>query len=87
MFNFSIPPIDFFGQARVEFLLQLIVISFSLVAFAVGFYAQSMSLFFRIFVAGLIFSFVMIVPSWRFLRRHPIKFVDDSSIAAKSPKK
>ncbi|KTW25614.1 hypothetical protein T552_03474 [Pneumocystis carinii B80] len=66
--------IDYEGQTKSEIFANIIVIFFSIAAYAIGFLQQNLIITLFIFIIGIITSILVIVPPWPIYNMHPIKW-------------
>ncbi|XP_022891309.1 probable signal peptidase complex subunit 1 isoform X1 [Olea europaea var. sylvestris] len=78
-------PMDWQGQKLAEHLMQLMLVSFAVVAFIVGYVLGSFQTMLLIYAAGVVLTSLIIIPNWPFFNRHPLNWLD-SSEAEKHPK-
>ncbi|XP_022891310.1 probable signal peptidase complex subunit 1 isoform X2 [Olea europaea var. sylvestris] len=76
---------DWQGQKLAEHLMQLMLVSFAVVAFIVGYVLGSFQTMLLIYAAGVVLTSLIIIPNWPFFNRHPLNWLD-SSEAEKHPK-
>ncbi|XP_047318268.1 signal peptidase complex subunit 1-like [Impatiens glandulifera] len=76
---------DWQGQKLAELLMQVLLVSFAVVAFAIGYVQGSFRTMLMTYAYGLGFTTLLTVPNWPFYNRHPLKWLDPSE-AEKHPK-
>ncbi|CAH1762785.1 11625_t:CDS:2 [Entrophospora sp. SA101] len=67
--------IDFEGQKLADFVLQTGVITFSLLGFLLGLLLQDIKVTFILFGSGILFTSIIILPSYPFYNSHPIQWL------------
>ncbi|CAI9775301.1 unnamed protein product [Fraxinus pennsylvanica] len=78
-------PMDWQGQKLAEHLMQLMLVSFAVVAFIMGYVLGSFQTMLLIYAAGVVLTSLIIIPNWPFFNRHPLNWLDPSE-AEKHPK-
>lgn len=76
---------DWQGQKLAELLMQVLLVGFAVVAFAVGYVQGSFKTMLVTYAYGVGITSLLTVPSWPFYNRHTLKWLD-SSEADKHPK-
>ncbi|KAF5741158.1 Microsomal signal peptidase 12 kDa subunit (SPC12) [Tripterygium wilfordii] len=76
---------DWQGQKLSEQLMQIILLTFAVVAFVTGFVTGSFQMMILIYAGGVVLTTLITVPNWPFFNRHPLNWLD-SSEAEKHPK-
>jgi len=69
--------IDFPAQHQAERIFQVIIVTFSVIGFFVGYFLQELWITFAILGAGFVLANLVVVPPWPFFRRHPIKWLPE----------
>ncbi|XP_038982165.1 probable signal peptidase complex subunit 1, partial [Phoenix dactylifera] len=69
---------DWQGQKHSEFLMQILLVVFAVVAFAVGYAIESFQMMILIYASGVLLTALITVPNWPFFNRHPLKWLDPS---------
>lgn len=65
--------------------MQIMLVSFAVVAFVSGCVLGSFQLMLLIYAGGVVLTSLITVPNWPFFNRHPLKWLDPSE-ADKHPK-
>ncbi|CCI73915.1 ECU03_0375 [Encephalitozoon cuniculi GB-M1] len=68
------PPIDYVGQKLASDLMYLIFGVGYTAAFVAGVLFNDLVYTMYISIATLVISVIIVIPSWRFYRRNPLKF-------------
>ncbi|KAK7319051.1 hypothetical protein RJT34_03763 [Clitoria ternatea] len=76
---------DWQGQKVAELLMQIMLLSFAVIAFASGYVMASFQLMILMYAGGVVLTTLIIVPNWPFFNRHPLKWLDPSEVE-KNPK-
>ncbi|KAF9603833.1 hypothetical protein IFM89_038016 [Coptis chinensis] len=76
---------DWQGQKLAEQLMQILLVSFAVVAFGVGYYIGSFQMMLYVYAVGVILTTLITVPNWPFFNYHPLKWLE-SIDAEKYPK-
>lgn len=76
---------DWQGQKLAEQLMQIMLLSFAVVAFISGYVLGSFQIMLMIYAGGVLLTSLITVPNWPFFNRHPLKWLDPSE-AEKHPK-
>ncbi|XP_052172317.1 signal peptidase complex subunit 1-like [Diospyros lotus] len=76
---------DWQGQKLAEQLMQILLGSFALLAFAIGYGLGSFQTMLLIYASGVVITALITIPNWPFFNRHPLKWLDPSE-AEKHPK-
>ncbi|KAI4336591.1 hypothetical protein L6164_015101 [Bauhinia variegata] len=76
---------DWQGQKLAEQLMQIMLLAFAVVAFAVGYIIGSFQMMIFIYAGGVVLTTLVTVPNWPFFNRHPLKWLDSSEVE-KHPK-
>ncbi|KAM7508370.1 hypothetical protein LguiA_018823 [Lonicera macranthoides] len=71
---------DWQGQKLVEQLMQIMLVSFAVVAFATGYALGSFRMMLLIYAGGVVLTTLITVPNWPFFNRHPLKWLDPSAV-------
>ncbi|KAI2642769.1 microsomal signal peptidase 12 kDa subunit-domain-containing protein [Xylaria nigripes] len=67
--------IDFEGQKLAETLTTTLLSIVGAISFLVGFFLQDITLALKIGLGGTALTFLVIVPSWPFFNRNPVKWL------------
>ncbi|XP_020214028.1 probable signal peptidase complex subunit 1 [Cajanus cajan] len=76
---------DWQGQKIAEQIMQIMLLAFSVIAFATGYIMSSFQMMILIYAAGVVLATLVTVPNWPFFNRHPLKWLDPSELE-KHPK-
>ncbi|PIN16339.1 Signal peptidase subunit [Handroanthus impetiginosus] len=76
---------DWQGQKLAEQLMQLMLVSFAVVAFTVGYVLGSFQSMLVIYAAGVVLTSLITIPNWPLFNRHPLNWLDPSE-TEKHPK-
>ncbi|KAF5746451.1 Microsomal signal peptidase 12 kDa subunit (SPC12) [Tripterygium wilfordii] len=76
---------DWQGQKLSEQLMQIILLTFAVLAFVSGYVTLSFQLMILIYAGGVVLTTLITVPNWPFFNRHPLNWLD-SGEAEKHPK-
>ncbi|XP_038692827.1 probable signal peptidase complex subunit 1 [Tripterygium wilfordii] len=76
---------DWQGQKLSEQLMQIILLTFAVVALVSGYVTGSFQLMIVIYAGGVVLTTLITVPNWPFFNRHQLNWLD-SSEAEKHPK-
>ncbi|XP_020229835.1 probable signal peptidase complex subunit 1 [Cajanus cajan] len=76
---------DWQGQKLAEQLMQIMLLSFAVIAFASGYVMASFQMMILIYAAGVVLTTLLTVPNWPFFNRHPLTWLDPSEVE-KHPK-
>ncbi|OVA17514.1 Microsomal signal peptidase 12kDa subunit [Macleaya cordata] len=67
---------DWQGQKLSEQLMQIMLVAFSVIAFATGYFIGSFRMMLLIYAGGVVLTTLITVPNWPFFNRHPLKWLD-----------
>lgn len=67
---------DWQGQKLAEQLMQIMLVTFAAVAFAVGYTLGSFQMMLLIYAGGVVLTTLITVPNWPFFNRHPLTWLD-----------
>ncbi|XP_009801810.1 signal peptidase complex subunit 1-like [Nicotiana sylvestris] len=76
---------DWQGQKLVEQLMQILLVSFAVVAFITGYVLGSFQIMLLVYAGGVVFTALVTIPNWPVYNRHPLSWLDPSE-AEKHPK-
>lgn len=76
---------DWQGQKLVEQLMQILLVSFAVVAFLTGYMLGSFQTMLLTYAGGVVFTALVTIPNWPAFNRHPLNWLDPS-MAEKYPK-
>ena len=76
---------DWQGQKLAEQLMQILLLSFAVAAFAVGYAMGSFRLMVAIYGGGVLLTTLVTLPDWPCFNRHTLQWLDPSE-AEKHPK-
>ncbi|KAF3629402.1 putative signal peptidase complex subunit 1 [Capsicum annuum] len=76
---------DWQGQKLVEQLMQILLVSFAVVAFLTGYVLGSFQTMLLTYAGGVVFTALVTIPNWPFFNRNPLNWLDPS-LAEKHPK-
>ncbi|XP_020246953.1 probable signal peptidase complex subunit 1 [Asparagus officinalis] len=76
---------DWQGQKLSEKTMEIMLIAFAAMAFAVGYAVGSFQMMLFIYAGGIILTALVTLPSWPFFNRHPLVWLDPSE-AERNPK-
>ncbi|KAK4340633.1 hypothetical protein RND71_039134 [Anisodus tanguticus] len=76
---------DWQGQKLVEQLMQILLVSFAVVAFITGYVLGSFQTMLLTYAGGVVFTALVTIPNWPVHNRNPLKWLDPSE-AEKHPK-
>ncbi|EGG04187.1 uncharacterized protein MELLADRAFT_108689 [Melampsora larici-populina 98AG31] len=71
--------IDFEGQRLAEKWNQIIILSFAVIAFGLGYIGQSMMITFGVYAVGVVIALLVVVPPWPCYNRNPVKWLPKNS--------
>ncbi|KAL0483781.1 signal peptidase complex subunit SPCS1 [Acrasis kona] len=74
--------VDYQGQKKAEVLYQVIMIAFAVIGTVYGFYTQRFSDTLIISAAGLVVAGLVCIPSWPFLRKNQLKWLNTIMVPA-----
>ncbi|KAI4343379.1 hypothetical protein L6164_010734 [Bauhinia variegata] len=83
--RFHLLKMDWQGQKLAEQLMQIMLLAFAVVAFAVGYIIGSFQMMILIYAGGVVLTTLVTVPNWPFFNRHPLKWLDPNEVE-KHPK-
>nr|CAX76419.1 Microsomal signal peptidase 12 kDa subunit,domain-containing protein [Schistosoma japonicum] len=63
---------DFVGQRKAEKLMNLMIVTFFIIAFPVGYYRQQLSDSVLILLVGCILTAIVVLPPWPCYHKNPI---------------
>ncbi|KAF5395811.1 Signal peptidase complex subunit 1 [Paragonimus heterotremus] len=72
---------DYKGQQRAEWCMNIIMVTFFLIAFPLGYYKEMLSVSVYTLLAGTALSAIIVLPPWPCFRRHPLKWQKPLSTA------
>ncbi|RYR00531.1 hypothetical protein Ahy_B07g088656 [Arachis hypogaea] len=81
----SLPSMDWQGQKLAEQLMQILLLSFAVVAFTTGYFMASFQMMILTYFGGVVLTTLVTVPNWPFYNRHPLEWLDPSEVE-KHPK-
>ncbi|XP_051124943.1 signal peptidase complex subunit 1-like [Andrographis paniculata] len=67
---------DWQGQKLAEQLMQLMLVSFAVVAFVTGYVLGSFQIMLLIYAAGVVLTSLITIPNWPFFNRHPLNWLE-----------
>jgi len=73
--EFAEGQIDFEGQKLAELLATALLATVGAISFITGFFLQDIKLALFIGLGGTALTFLLVVPSWPFFNRHPVKWL------------
>ncbi|KAG5093302.1 hypothetical protein JHK84_048890 [Glycine max] len=76
---------DWLGQKIAEQLMQIMLLAFTVIAFATGYLMASFQMMILIYAGGVVLTTLVTVPNWPFFNHHPLKWLDPSELE-KHPK-
>ncbi|CAN4116568.1 unnamed protein product [Withania somnifera] len=76
---------DWKGQKLVEQLMQILLVSFAVVAFFTGYMLGSFQTMLLTYAGGVVFTALLTIPNWPVYNRNPLNWLDPS-LAEKYPK-
>ncbi|XP_058103296.1 signal peptidase complex subunit 1-like isoform X1 [Magnolia sinica] len=76
---------DWQGQKLSELLMQIMLVTFAVVAFVVGYSIGSFQTMLLIYASGVILTTLVTVPNWPWFNRHPLNWLDPIE-AERNPK-
>ncbi|KAL5163866.1 putative signal peptidase complex subunit 1 [Glycine soja] len=76
---------DWQGQKIAEQLMQIMLLAFTVIAFATGYLMASFQMMILIYAGGVVLTTLVTVPNWPFFNHHPLKWLDPSELE-KHPK-
>ncbi|KAG2706646.1 hypothetical protein I3760_05G113300 [Carya illinoinensis] len=76
---------DWQGQKLAEELMQIMLLAFALIAFAMGYISGSFQMMVLIYAGGVVLTTLLTVPNWPLFNRHPLKWLE-SGESEKHPK-
>ncbi|KAK3039552.1 hypothetical protein RJ639_027696 [Escallonia herrerae] len=76
---------DWQGQKLAEQLVQIMLVSFAVMALLVGYALESFQSMMLIYAGGVALTTLITAPNWPFFNRHPLNWLDQSE-AVKHPK-
>lgn len=71
---------DWQGQKLAEQLMQIMLLTFAVVAFVTGYIFGSFEIVLLIYSGGLALTALVTVPDWPWYNRHPLKWLDPSEV-------
>ncbi|KAM7464731.1 hypothetical protein LguiA_032852 [Lonicera macranthoides] len=69
---------DWQGQKLAEQLMQIMLLSFAVVAFFTGYALGSFQTMLLVYAGGVVLTTLITVPNWPFYNRHPLNWLDPS---------
>ncbi|KAK2438033.1 putative signal peptidase complex subunit [Trifolium repens] len=79
------PKMDWEGQKLAEQLMQIMLLSFAVIAFGAGYIMASFQTMILTYAGGVVLTTLVTLPNWPFFNHHPLKWLDPSE-AEKHPK-
>ncbi|XP_006356072.1 probable signal peptidase complex subunit 1 [Solanum tuberosum] len=76
---------DWQGQKLVEQLMQILLVSFAVVAFLTGYMLGSFRTMLLTYAGGVVFTALLTIPNWPVYNRNPLNWLDPS-VVEKYPK-
>ncbi|CAH8495466.1 unnamed protein product [Heterobilharzia americana] len=74
---------DYMGQKKAEKIMNIIMTTFLIIAFPVGYYKQQMSISVFILLVGCLLSAIVVLPPWPCYHRNPIKWYSEPQNSGK----
>ncbi|XP_027335896.1 probable signal peptidase complex subunit 1 [Abrus precatorius] len=71
---------DWQGQKLAEQLMQIMLLSFAVIAFALGYLIASFQMMILIYAGGVVLTTLVTVPNWPLFNRHPLKWLDSGEV-------